>query len=344
MDYIHKYYSFFVVTVVFAISMAVLSIIRKILFSLLKRWAKKTHLVIDTLIVESFKNPSFLIIIAIAILISLEYAAVPIKLETIVIKAVNTIVIFAITLGVAGVVSAMLQQYISNANIPLAPTGLSYIIVKGLVILVGVLIILNYLGISIAPILTTLGVGGLAVALALQDTLANLFAGMQILIEGSVRVGDFVKIEEGMEGYVEDITWRKTRIRMLTNNITIIPNSKLAQSLITNFNLPNPHLMIRIPISVSYGSDPQHVEDVLLDEAKKAIDNVPQLLAEPEPMVRFMPGFGDSSLDFTLIVYVREYNDQFLVQSYLRKQIFKRFKQENIEIPFPQRVVHISKE
>lgn len=344
MDYIHKYYSFFVVTVVFAISMAVLSIIRKILFSLLKRWAKKTHLVIDTLIVESFKNPSFLIIIAIAILISLEYAAVPIKLETIVIKAVNTIVIFAITLGVAGVVSAMLQQYISNANIPLAPTGLSYIIVKGLVILVGVLIILNYLGISIAPILTTLGVGGLAVALALQDTLANLFAGMQILIEGSVRVGDFVKIEEGMEGYVEDITWRTTRIRMLTNNITIIPNSKLAQSLITNFNLPNPHLMIRIPISVSYGSDPQHVEDVLLDEAKKAIDNVPQLLAEPEPMVRFMPGFGDSSLDFTLIVYVREYNDQFLVQSYLRKQIFKRFKQENIEIPFPQRVVHISKE
>jgi small-conductance mechanosensitive channel len=167
---------------------------------------------------------------------------------------------------------------------------------------------------------------------------------MQILIERSVRVGDFVKIADGVEGYVEDITWRTTRIRMLPNNIVIIPNSKLAQSMITNFYLPIPHLAVRIPISVSYSSDPQRVEDVVLDEVEKASQKLPQIVKEPEAVVRFIPGFGDSSLDFTLIVYVKEYADQFPVQSELRKRIFKRFKEEGIEIPFPQRVIHIAKE
>jgi small-conductance mechanosensitive channel len=286
----------------------------------------------------------FFVVLAIAILIASQYTSLAEKWHILITKSVNVIIIFAITLGVANIVGALLQKYVKTANIPLAPTGLTYIIIKGLFVLIGVLIILNYVGISIAPILTTLGVGGLAVALALQDTLSNLFAGMQILIERSVRVGDFVKIEEGIEGYVEDITWRTTRIRMLPNNIVIVPNSKMAQSMITNFYLPVPHLALRIPVSVSYGSDPQHVENVILDEVKKSTSAIQELIMDPEPVVRFIPGFGDSSLDFTLIVYVKEYADQFPVQSALRKRIFNRFKEEGIEIPFPQRVIHIAKE
>lgn len=344
MNIITQYHSVFIVTVVFCLSMIILSIIRTMLFSLFVRWAKKTSIVIDDIIIESLKKPSFFIVIVISILIAMQYVAVSPTLQIVVKKGTNTIIIFAVTLGVANIVGASLQKYVKDANIPLAPTGLTYVIIKGLVILIGVLIILNYLGISIAPILTTLGVGGLAVALALQDTLSNLFAGMQILIERSVRVGDFVKIADGVEGYVEDITWRTTRIRMLPNNIVIIPNSKLAQSMITNFYLPIPHLAVRIPVSVSYGSDPQCVEDVVLDEVEKASKELPQIVKQPEPVVRFIPGFGDSSLDFTLIVYVQEYADQFPVQSELRKRIFKRFKEEGIEIPFPQRVIHIAKE
>lgn len=344
MNIITQYHSVFIVTVVFSLSMIILSIIRTMLFSLLARWAKKTSIVIDDIIIESLKKPSFFIVIVISILIAMQYIAVSKTLQIVVKKGTNTIIIFAVTLGVANIVGASLQKYVKDANIPLAPTGLTYVIIKGLVILIGVLIILNYLGISIAPILTTLGVGGLAVALALQDTLSNLFAGMQILIERSVRVGDFVKIADGVEGYVEDITWRTTRIRMLPNNIVIIPNSKLAQSMITNFYLPIPHLAVRIPVSVSYSSDPQRVEDVILDEVEKVSEDLPEIVKEPEPVVRFIPGFGDSSLDFTLIVYVKEYADQFPVQSELRKRIFNRFKTEGIEIPFPQRVIHIAKE
>ncbi|MCX8123964.1 MAG: mechanosensitive ion channel family protein [Spirochaetes bacterium] len=344
MDAIKEYHSFVIVIVVFSLSMIILTIIRTVVFSFLGKWAKKTSIIIDDIIIATLKKPSIFIVIAISILIAMQYVSVSHTIQLVVNKVVNTIIIFAVTLGVANIIGAALQKYVKDANIPLAPTGLTYVIIKGLVILIGVLIILNYLGISIAPILTTLGVGGLAVALALQDTLSNLFAGMQILIERSVRVGDFIKIEEGIEGYVEDITWRTTRIRMLPNNIVIIPNSKLAQSMITNFYLPIPHLAVRIPVSVSYGSDPQHVEETILDEVISAAYDIKELILEPEPVVRFIPGFGDSSLDFTLIVYVKEYADQFPVESELRKRIFNRFKKEGIEIPFPQRVIHIAKE
>ncbi|MFH1025219.1 MAG: mechanosensitive ion channel family protein, partial [Nitrospirota bacterium] len=231
-----------------------------------------------------------------------------------------------------------------KSNLPIPTTGLAYGILKGTIIVIGCLVTLSVLGISIAPLLTALGVGGLAVALALQDTLANLFAGIHILLEKSVRVGDFIKLETGQEGYVEDITWRTTRVRMLPNNIVVIPNKNLAQSVVTNYYLPEKRMSLLIPVGVSYSSDPERVEKILVEEAKKAVGEIPGLLGDPEPFVRFIPGFGDSSLDFTLICQVKEFVDQYLAQHELRKRIFKRFKQEGIEIPFPHRTVYLREE
>lgn len=288
MGMIQEYYFHFVAVVYFCVALIALLIVKKILFSLLKKWAARTSWDIDDIIIDAMKKPAFFMVLALSILIASQYASFSEKWHLVIAKSVNVIIIFAITLGIANMVGALLQKYVKTANIPLAPTGLTYIIIKGLFVLIGVLIILNYVGISIAPILTTLGVGGLAVALALQDTLSNLFAGMQILIERSVRVGDFVKIEEGIEGYVEDITWRTTRIRMLPNNMVIIPNSKMVQSMITNFYLPVPHMALRIPVSVSYSSDPRHVENVILDEVKNSAAALHQLIMDPEPVVRFM--------------------------------------------------------
>jgi len=179
------------------------------------------------------------------------------------------------------------------------------------------------------------------VVLALQDTLSNLFAGVHILMEKPLRVGDYVKLESGQEGYVTDVGWRTTRIRMLPNNMIIVPNAKLAQSIVTNYYLPEQRMALLVPISVSYDSDPEHVERILVEEVSRAAGEVPGLLADPAPFVRFIPGFGDSSLDFTLICQVREFVDQYLAQHELRKRIFRRFRQEGIEIPFPQRVVHV---
>jgi small-conductance mechanosensitive channel len=161
------------------------------------------------------------------------------------------------------------------------------------------------------------------------------------LMDKPLRVGDFVKLESGQEGYVEDIGWRTTRIRMLPNNTVIIPNNKITQSILTNYYLPEPRMAVLIAVSVSYDVDPDRVERVLLEEATKGIGQIPGLLAEPPPMVRFIPGFGQSSLEFTLICQVREFTDQFLLQHELRKSILRRFKAEGIEIPYPQQTVHL---
>ena len=201
--------------------------------------------------------------------------------------------------------------------------------------------LLDALGIQITPILTALGVGGLAVALALQDTLSNLFAGAHLLADKPIRVGDYVKIADTVEGYVVDIGWRSTRVRMLQNTVVVVPNKKVAESIITNYDLPEPRLSLSIPVSVSYRSDPDHVERVLVDEATRAAGKIPGLLAEPAPFTRLIPGFGESSLDFTLTCQIASFVDQYLVQHELRKRLLRRLRAEGIEIPYPVRTVEL---
>jgi small-conductance mechanosensitive channel len=164
---------------------------------------------------------------------------------------------------------------------------------------------------------------------------------MHLLADRPIRVGDYVKIADNVEGFVVDVGWRSTRIRMLSNSIVVVPNKKVAESIITNYDLPESRLSLLVNVSVSYASDPDHVERVLVDEAVQAARDVPGLLAEPVPFVRFIPGFGDSSLDFTLICQVATFVDQYLAQHELRKRILRRFRTEGIEIPFPTRTVEL---
>ena len=217
-------------------------------------------------------------------------------------------------------------------------------VAKALVYAIGILIMLNFVGISIAPIITALGVGGLAMALALQDTLSNLFAGIHILAEHTIRVNDVIRLENGQEGTVVDISWRTTRILLPQQNMVIGPNSKLSQSVVTNYSLPERSMAIYMPISVSYDADPSLVERVLLEEANKAAGDVPGLLRTPAPSVRFVPGFGASSLDLTLVCQINDARDQQPVLHELHKRIFMRFRQEGIEIPFPTRTVYVKEQ
>ena len=204
-----------------------------------------------------------------------------------------------------------------------------------------VMIVLDNLGISLTAVWTTLGVGSVAVALALQDTLSNFFAGVYLRLDNPVRVNDYIKLESGEEGFVLHQGWRSTRIRTLPNNIVIVPNAKLASTIVTNYSMPETEMSLLIPIGVSYDCDPEAVEQILIEEARNAAGEVEGLLEKPEPFVRFIPGFGDSSLDFTLICRVNTFVDQYLVQHELRKRIFARFRRDGISIPFPQRDVHV---
>jgi small-conductance mechanosensitive channel len=314
---------------------------RIISFKLLHSWAKKAEKQLGETIVTSLKVPSIFWCLAIGLYFGLAVSDFPEKYVFYASRTIQLVIILSVTMVAANLSGNIFKNYLKKSELPIPTTGLAFALLKGTILIIGFLIILNLLGISITPLITALGLGGLAVALALQDTLANLFAGIHILLEKSIKVGDFIKLETGEEGYVEDISWRTTRIRLLPNNMVIIPNSKLAQSIVTNYYLPEKRMSLFIPVRVSYSSDLEKVEKILLEETKKAAGEIPGLLGEPEPAVRFIPGFGESSLDFTLICHVREFADQYLVQHELRKRIFRRFREEGIEIPFPHRAVYL---
>ena len=326
------------------LSMTILFVLWGIAFKILHKWAGRTDTKVDDIILNSFRVPSVYWCIAIGLYIGIAVSELSEKYVFYISKTIHIIIILSITIAVANLSGRIFRDYVQKSELPIPTTGLAYGILKGTILVIGFLIILSVLGISITPLITALGVGGLAVALALQDTLSNLFAGIHILVEKSIRVGDFIKLDTGQEGYVEDITWRTTRIRMLPNNMVIIPNSKLSQSIVTNYYLPEKRMSLLIPVGVSYSSDPDKVERMLTEEAKKAVGEIPGLLGEPEPFVRFIPGFGESSLDFTLICQVQEFTDQYPVKHELRKRIFRRFREEGVEIPFPHRTVYLREE
>jgi len=218
-------------------------------------------------------------------------------------------------------------------------TTLTQNLAQAAVAILGVLVTLRVIGIDITPLLTTLGVGGLAVALALQDTLSNLFGGIYVSMAGQVRLGDYIKLNSGEEGYVTDIGWRSTIIRTLSGNMIIVPNAKLSQAIVTNYYLPQKAMSISLQVGVSYNSDIELVERVLLEIGKQASTEVPGMLAAPAPSVTLDPGFGDWALNFQLGFQIAEFSNQASVRNELRKRIVRRFREEGIEIPFPTRTV-----
>ncbi len=211
-------------------------------------------------------------------------------------------------------------------------------VVSILILLMGILIVLRHLGIEIGPLLAGLGLGGLAVALALQDTLSNLFAGIYMMVDRPVTVGDFIKLESGEEGFVEEIGWRNTKVRMFANNIVIIPNAKLSQSVLTNYYLPKQELSVYVNCGVAYESDLEHVERVCIEVAKQTMARVPGSATDWEPVVRFKE-FADFSINFVVVLRVQEFAAQFALAHEYVKALHRRFRQEGIEIPFPIRTV-----
>jgi small-conductance mechanosensitive channel len=188
--------------------------------------------------------------------------------------------------------------------------------------------------------LTALGVGSLAVALALQDTLSNLFSGFYIIANKQIRTGEYIKLDSGQEGYLVDIGWRTTRIRVLANNMIIIPNAKLGSAIVTNFHMPDKEMGLVLQVGVSYSSDLEKVEKVTIEVARETLRGVSGGVESFEPFVRYN-SFGDSAIQFSVILRVKEFTDQYLVTHEFIKRLHKRYNLEGIDIPFPQRTVHL---
>lgn len=213
-------------------------------------------------------------------------------------------------------------------------------IVKVIVYCLGILMILQSVGIKITPILTALGVGGLAVALALQDTLSNLFAGIQIVSTKKINTGDYIKLDSGQEGFVEDVSWRYTSVRVGANSIFIVPNSKMAGIIITNFDYPNREYVFDTLIGVDYNSDLDKVERVTIEVMKELQENVEECVPDFNPFIRFQQ-FGASSIDLRAYIRVKDFSSQSVVKHEFIKRLKKRYEEEGINIPYPVQTIYM---
>src|SRR5262245_2796429 len=317
-------------------------LLRAVLLTLLRRWSGLDG---RGALARAIRLPSILWSIVFGIWVSNEVVRQTEKLPPRVSQQIGVVleiaVILSVTITVANILTTLVQGVSERRALGGAVTGLGQSVTRGVVYITGLLVLLSALGIQIAPILTALGVGGLAVALALQDTLSNLFAGVHLLADKPIRVGDYVKVADNVEGHVVDIGWRSTRVRMLQNVVVTIPSTRVAESTITNYDMPESRVAVPIRIPVDYGADPELVERILVEESTRAVSEVPGMLGEPAPSVRLIPGFGEFSLDFTLMVHVRSFTDRFLVQHDLRKRVLRRLAAEGIRIPVQVRGIEL---
>jgi len=323
---------------------------RPLLFRRLERWASRTDWKLDDQLLQALRAPYVLWWLILGFYFALQFLdALAQKVPDqelwdqflALAKSVPlALLILSITLTTASFLAQVIRNHAlrqaAGTHIPTLPQTLIRIIV----LVIGGLMILTVLNIPITPILTALGIGGLAVALALQDTLSNLFAGFYVTVARQIRVGDYIQLDSGQEGFVTDINWRTTTISTLTNNLIIVPNAKLSQAIVTNYHLPDSVTRVDIPLGVSYASDPSHVERVLLNEVQKSVGEIPGLVDQPEPAIR-LTEFADSSLKFLVLCYVQDFSYRGSVRHELLKRLFQRLKHEGIEIPFPQRDLHI---
>jgi len=328
--------------IVFVIVLLAGYIIRRIIFIKVTKWAQKTESQLDDIIL-AIKAPFIIWSIMLGMYFALAVSNLPQNLTNISGKILLVLGMFSVTLALANVAAGLVAAYSRKVEGVLPGTSLTKNISKIIVLAIGILVILNTLGVSITPILATLGVGGLAVALALQDTLSNLFSGFHILMARQVKIGDYVKLESGEEGYVTDINWRTTKIKMLADNVVLIPNAKLAQTMIVNYYLPQKEMTVTINLGVHYKSDLKKVECVTCKVAKEVMEEVSGGIPQFEPFIRYN-NFGDSSINFAVILRVKEFADQYLIRHEFIKRLHERYSAEGIIIPYPIRAVNYEQE
>lgn len=313
-------------------------IVRKVLFHFIREWAEHTDSHLDVLITGSL--PIILWSVMLGLHLATQNSKIPRQYLHYIPTTLEFLWILSLTIAMSRLAGNVVRFYGSRVTGAQSVTTLLQKMAQLVVVAVGSVWLLKYVfDLSLTPILTTLGVGGIAVALALQDTLSNLFAGFYVSISGLIHIGDYIKLNTGEEGYITDINWRCTMMRGTTNNLVVIPNNKLGQAIYTNYFLPDPRMTMSVTVSVGYESDVDRVETILLDETISAAREVKGLLAEPAPYVLFIPGPGDWALGFQVNFNVSQYTDQYLVQSELRKRIFKRLRKEGISMPFPTQAV-----
>ena len=313
-----------------------------ILKTYIKKLTERTKSDIDDALLKIITKPVSILIFVIGLYFSLKSLSILIPYSLWMDRMFFVIFVLAISLLASRILSFLTSRWLKvQKRFEKTPQLLNKIVTV-VIYLIAVLMILSYLKIEITPIVATLGLGGLAVGLALQSTFSNFFSGLYLLSDRPVAIGDYIKLEGDISGYVEDVGWRSTRIRTLPNTIVIIPNSKLAESVITNNSLPENEMAALVQCGVSYKSDLEKVEKATIDVARKIQKTVPGAVKSFEPFIRYHT-FGDSNINFTVILRVEKFVDKYLVTHEFIKALKERYDKEGIEISWPVRKIYQGK-
>ena len=205
-----------------------------------------------------------------------------------------------------------------------------------IVFTLGALVVLDIMGIPITPLLAGIGIGGIAVALAISPTIASFIAGTYVVAEGQISEGDYVEIDSERAGFVTNIGWRSTVLRSRFNNVIIVPNSLITASIVTNYTTPTPAVTAMVACGVSYDSNLREVERVCLEIAGEVFEESEAANTEFAPRIRFFE-FADSNINFRIIFQGVDRVAMFAIQHEIIMRLHERFKEDGIEINYPVR-------
>lgn len=334
------------VAVAVVVSLFILMLIVK-KFILLKvgKITARTSFYYDKLLVKVISFPLTLCLLALTIKLS-EQTVAYFDVEadfSMFNSTARLLIVAALVLFIDGFLTGTVGHYAEKSSTLKSSSSIMQGITRALILGLGLLIILGTMGIAITPIIASLGITSLAVALALQPTLTNFFSGVQLVMDKPIRVGDFIELESGEQGFVDKIGWRTTWIRMLPNNFIIIPNSVLSQSKIINYYYPEKQLSVPVEVGVHYDSDLEHVERVTLEVARNILKTHKWGVPDYQTFVIFHT-FDSSSINFTVMLRAQEYFNRFFIKSEFIKALHQRFKEEGITIPYPIRAINYEQE
>jgi small-conductance mechanosensitive channel len=327
---------------IFGAYVALLFVIQWVVFRLLRRWAVKRTNPWYALVLGALQSSILLFLISGMVGMAPVIFRMTKDVRRLVGSAAELIAILAFAVFFEKLLLAAYRRWVARDEATRTHSILVRVLISVGVYSVFLMFFLQTAGISITPLIASLGVGSVAIAFALQETLSSLFAGLYLVADRPIRFGDFVRLETGEEGFVESIGWRSTRIRMVPQNIVIVPNSKVASGIITNYSLPSRELAVQVDVGVDYSSDLEKVERVTLEIARETMKEIPEGVADFEPSVRWM-GYGESSVNLTVVLRARQFTDQYPVRNAFIKKLHKRYRAEGIIIPFPIRTVHLNK-
>jgi len=311
---------------IFLGSLLVLLLVRRLFLGFIKRSSHDYAV----MILRVLRLPSLFWVIVISLYLTVELSPTKfLKYSSVIEKVLISLLILSITSFFSNILPELLHAYISNKNLKFPKTGIVFVIIKLVVFVLGVITVLSYLGIQITHFITTLGIAGLAVSLALQNTLSNVFSGLNLIASRQIEVGDFVRLENGEEGYVEDITWMNTVIRRLDNNLVVVPNSRLVNSIVINYKKPTPSMNIVVSIVIPYSSDLEKAEKLALEVAREVQKTVKGADQGFEPLVRYS-AFTELGITLNIILRVLNPDSQFFIRHEFIKRLKKTYEREGI--------------